>query len=162
MNMIRNIVKRITSDLKEFGIAFILFPLYYLIMNAIFDAFCPFLITTGIPCASCGLTRAVIFLGKGQLLRAFWLNPSIFMVLFFVLYCGYFRYIKGTKVKRLGAVLGILVLCMLAVYVFRMFLYFPDRAPYVYKSGNLAARWIPGYGEWMQKLLYGIHSWRAG
>lgn len=162
MIKIRKIVKRITSDLKEAGIVFMLFLFYYLIMNAMFDAFCPLLITTGIPCAGCGLTRAAIFLGKGQVLRAFRINPSIFPVLGFFLYCGYFRYIKGTKIKRPGAVIGILVFCMLAVYIYRMYLYFPDRAPYVYRSENLAARWIPGYGEWMQKILRGMRLRRAG
>ena len=160
--MRRKSVSRIVGDFKEAGIVLLLFLVYYLIMDVLFDAFCPFLIMGGIPCAGCGLTRAVIFLAKGQVIRAFRINPSVFLILIFLLYCGYFRYIKGRKVKRLGAALGVLILCMLVIYVCRMYLYFPDRVPYVYKSDNLAARWIPGYGEWMQKMLHAIRSWRAG
>lgn len=161
MRKIRKVIKRIANDLKKSGIVLILFLLYDWIMNLIFNAFCPFLITTGIPCAGCGLTRALLFLGTGQALRAFRINPSIFLILIFLLYCGYFRYIKGRKVKHPGAALGILVLCMLVIYVCRMYLYFPDRVPYVYKSDNLAAGWIPGYEEWMRKILHTIRSWRA-
>lgn len=162
MKRVKKIIKRVINDLKEFGIVPVLFLVYYLIMNAVFGAFCPMLIMTGIPCAGCGLTRAAIFLGGGQILRAFRINPSIFPVIIFLLYCGYFRYIKGTKIKRPGVALGLLVLCMLGIYAYRMYLYFPDRAPYVYRGDNLAAGWILGYREWMQGVVRAIRLWRTG
>lgn len=160
MRQIRKIVSRIVSDLKETALVFVLFSVYYLFMNWVFHGFCPLLVTTGIPCAGCGLTRAVIFLLKGQIGRAFSVNPSIFLVLLFLLYCGYFRYIKGRPVKGFPAALGLLAVGMLMIYGWRMYLYFPDKVPCVYKYDNLAARWIPGYRQWMQELLHAIRTWR--
>lgn len=160
MKPIRKIVNRIVCDLKGFALAFVLFLLFYLIMNGVFHAFCPLLAATGIPCPGCGLTRAVLFLSKGQISRAFFMNPSVFLLLFFLLYCGYYRYIKGSPVKGFPVALGLLVAGMLMIYGYRMYLYFPDRVPCVYKYDNLAARWIPGYRQWMQELLYAIRTWR--
>ena len=88
MRQVRKIVNRIAGDIKGVALVLILFLVYYLIMNAVFQAFCPLLILTGVPCAGCGLTRAVIFLLKGQALRAFSINPSVFLILLFLLYCG--------------------------------------------------------------------------
>ena len=80
------IIKRILRDVKETFGAGVAFLIYYLIIHSIFNAFCPFLVTTGIPCAGCGLTRAVIFLLKGQDLRAFSINQSVFLIMIFLLY----------------------------------------------------------------------------
>lgn len=152
MQKIREIINRIATDLKELRWAFLAFLVYYLLMHAMFDAFCPMLILTGIPCAGCGLTRAFLLLLSGQVRRALNINPSILLILLFVLYCGYFRYVRGRKVKGFGAVLGILIVCMLAIYGYRMYLYFPDRVPYVYMSNNIAARVLPGYNEWVRSM----------
>lgn len=153
MKKIRKITNRIQADLKGFCFAFLAVLVYYLIMHALFDAFCPLLILTGVPCAGCGLTRAAFFLAAGQAGRALSINPSIVPVLLFALYCGYFRYIKGSRIKGFGAALGILIMCMLVIYGYRMYLYFPDRAPYTYMENNIAARWIPGYGEWIVNFI---------
>lgn len=56
--------------------------------------------------------------------------------------------------------LGVLVAGMLIIYGYRMYLYFPDKAPCVYKYDNLVAGWIPGYRKWMQELLRAIRLWR--
>lgn len=161
MKKIRKIVNRIAKDIKEFRWAFLAILVYYLFVHTVFDAFCPMLILTGIPCAGCGLTRSVLFLLSGQIGRALNINPSILPVLFFLLYCGYFRYVKGGKVKGFGIALGILVVCMLAIYGYRMYLHFPNRAPYVYMDNNIAARWIPGYDKWVRQILEAIRSWRT-
>ncbi|MDE5908577.1 MAG: DUF2752 domain-containing protein [Lachnospiraceae bacterium] len=153
MKKIRKIINRIYADLKGFRWAFLAVFVYYLVMHAIFDAFCPALVLTGMPCAGCGLTRASLFLAAGQVRRALSINPSILPVLIFALYCGYFRYVKGSKIKGLGVALGIVTACMLAIYGYRMYLYFPDRAPYTYMENNIAARWIPGYREWVAAIL---------
>lgn len=153
MKKVRKIVNRITIDLKEFRWAPLAVLIYYLLMHVIFDAFCPMLILTGIPCAGCGLTRAVLFLLSGQLRRALSINPSILPVLIFLLYCGYYRYVRGRKIKGAGIALCILIVCMLVIYGYRMYLYFPNRAPYVYMDNNIAARLLPGYKEWIWSML---------
>ena len=36
---------------------------------------CPFKTITGMPCPSCGTTRAILLLSQGQLTESLWLNP---------------------------------------------------------------------------------------
>lgn len=157
----KKIFKRVILDIKYYAIAGVVFPVYYAIIHAIFDAFCPLLVMTGIPCAGCGLTRAVLYLLKGQIGRAFGLNPSIFPILLFLLYCGYFRYLRETRIKGFRYALAALVAVVLMIYCCRMILYFPDRAPYVYHRKNILAELFPLYGEWMKQLLQNIRAWRG-
>ena len=156
------ILKRIAGDLRGAARVGAVFLIYYLIIHSIFHAFCPFLVTTGFPCAGCGLTRAALYLLKGQVSRAAHINPSIFLLLCFVLYCGYFRYIKEGPVRGLKIALGVLVAGMLAIYAVRMYFYFPQQAPYVYRSNNLLAAWVPGYREWVGSILEQIRDYRMG
>lgn len=158
----KEIVKRIAKDIKGGTATAAAFLVYYLAVHLIFRAFCPLLILTGLPCPGCGLTRAALSLLKGQAARAAYHNPSIFLLLIFILYCSYFRYIKGTPVRGIRAALGILVFGMLAVYGIRMYLYFPGQAPYVYQGDNLLAAWVPGYGEWMRQMAGRVNAWRLG
>ena len=147
MEKAREIVSRVKKDTRQFWMAGAAFVVYYGIAHAVFDAFCPFLVFTGFPCAGCGLTRAGLHLLRGNIVKAAEMNPSIFMVILFMLYCGYFRYIRGTKIKGFSIMLGILVAVTLAVYVYRMYLYFPDRVPYVYHRKNLLAEIFPWYKQ---------------
>jgi hypothetical protein len=40
-----------------------------------FDIICPFLAATGVPCPFCGLTRSLLSLAQGELLRSFSYHP---------------------------------------------------------------------------------------
>jgi hypothetical protein len=40
---------------------------------------CTFLTVTGLPCVTCGATRAAMALLRGDLAAAFWLNPLVFV-----------------------------------------------------------------------------------
>jgi hypothetical protein len=40
-----------------------------------FYIICPFLTVTGLPCPFCGLTRSLLSLLQGELLKAFWYHP---------------------------------------------------------------------------------------
>jgi Protein of unknown function (DUF2752) len=42
---------------------------------------CPFLAMTGLPCLTCGVTRATIAVCHGDFLSAFWWNPLAFVAL---------------------------------------------------------------------------------
>lgn len=153
MEKAREAISRAKRDIRQFWAAGAAFVVYYLISHAVFDAFCPFLVVTGFPCAGCGLTRAGLHLLRGNVVKAASVNPSIFIVVLFLIYCGYFRYIRGTKVKGFSIALGILVTVTLAVYVYRMYLYFPDRVPYVYHKKNLLAEALPWYRQLTERLL---------
>ena len=144
---------RIWADIKEYGMAGIIFVIYYLLVHLFRAAFCPFLNMTGIPCAGCGMTRAFLFVLRGEFARAAYINPMVYVLIGFVLYCGYFRYLKGTKIKGFRYVFGSLVVMMLIFYVVRMYLYFPDRIPYTYMRENVLAKRVPAYQTLMEKII---------
>lgn len=150
---IREAAERVKRDIRQFWAAGVAFVIYSVIVRSVFGAFCPFLIVTGFPCAGCGLTRAGLYLLRGNFSQAAALNPSIFIFALFMLYCVYFRYLKGTKVTGFSFALGVLVAVTLAVYVYRMYLYFPNKVPYVYYRRNLLAEIFPWYGELAERLL---------
>lgn len=152
MEKAREIVSRVKKDIRQFWMAGAAFVVYYGIAHAVFDAFCPFLVFTGFPCAGCGLTRAGLHLLRGNIVKAASINPSIFIVLLFLMYCGYFRYIRGTKVKGFSVVLAVLVTVTFVIYVYRMYLYFPNRVPYVYHKKNLLAETMPWYRQLTERM----------
>lgn len=155
------ILKRIFADIKPLVLVIVGFTAYYLFIHALFDAFCPLLIAIGIPCAGCGLTRAGLYLLQGNVARAFNINPSIFLIVIFLIYCGYFRYIKGEKIKGIAMAFPMLILCMLVVYGYKMYLYYPDKAPYVFHRKNILSTFVPWYNDWMMRLGNSIRSWRG-
>lgn len=145
--------KRLLTDLKAYGPAGIIFLVYYGIVHLTHSAFCPLLRLTGVPCAGCGLTRAFLFLLHGEFARAAYINPMAYALLAVLLYCAYFRYIRGSKIKEFRILLTCLVTVMLIFYVIRMYLYFPDRVPYVYMPDNILDNHIPGYEELIYRFI---------
>lgn len=161
MGKIKEIANRIWKDMKGAGWTGVVFLIYYGIVNSVFKAFCPLLVTTGIPCAGCGLTRATIFLMQGQLEKAAHINPSIFLIILFGLYCSYFRYIRGSKIRGFGVGVTLLITAMLLIYGYGMYHYFPNRVPYVYHENNILARHIPGYSDLIENFIQSILHWRT-
>lgn len=125
----------------------------YFVMQALFGAFCPSVIVTGFPCPGCGMTRAVLYLLKGQFLRSWALNPAAGLWGLWALWFAFERYIRGQKCKGLTWALCGIALFMISVYLIRMVRYFPDRPPYVYTPNNLFSRIIPGYRSIIKHLL---------
>ena len=125
----------------------------YFVMHALFGAFCPSVIVTGFPCPGCGITRAVLYLLKGQFLRSWALNPAAGLWGLWALWFAFERYIRGQKCKGLTWALCGIALFMISVYLIRMVRYFPDRPPYVYTPNNLFSRIIPGYRSIIKHLL---------
>lgn len=160
MIKIKQCINRILSDIKEYFPAVLVFFVYYIIIHMIRAAFCPLINLTGFPCAGCGLTRAFLYIATGQFEKAAYMNPMSFLIILFLLYCGYFRYIRGTGIKCFKLLFTVLILSMLAFYGIRMYLYFPDRIPYVYTDRNFLGKMVPGYGNMVKKLLQIIRASR--
>lgn len=161
MKKIKESAERLFKDIKEYSPAAVVFLVYYLFVHFTRTAFCPLINMTGFPCAGCGLTRAFLYMASGQFKRAAYINPMAFLIVLFLVYCGYFRYIKGTKIKGFKVLFSLLVISMLVFYVVRMFLYFPGRVPYVYTEDNVFSRRIPGYRNMAERLIQLIKNIRA-
>lgn len=153
-------LERLFCDLKKYGPAAVIMLVLYLTLHLISPAFCYMINLTGFPCAGCGMTRAALYLITGQITRAVYLQPMIFPVAAFLLYCIFFRYIRGTGVPGFVGLMIVLAAVLLVFYGVRMYLYFPDRVPYVYTEDNLLARRIPGYREMVARFAAFLSSHR--
>ena len=140
-------LKRVWKDLKNYWAAIIVVILFYFLMHAVFDAFCPSVIVFGLPCPGCGLTRSVLFFVTGQWERSFLLHPLGWAIVVFAFYFAFFRYVRGKRVPGVRWILLGFIVVAIVLFVIRMGMYFPDRPPYTYNSGNLAEMILPGYKE---------------
>ena len=161
MIKLRKSVKRLIADIRQYGPAGIVFLVYYGLVHFFRTAFCPMISVTGLPCAGCGLTRAFLYLLQGQVGRAASINPMCFPIIGFMVYCGYFRYIRGTKIKGFKVLFTLLITVMLVFYGVRMYLHFPDRVPYVYSGNNVLANRVPGYQNLIDKVIQIIRASRS-
>ncbi len=142
----KEIANRIRKDMRSYGVALFVVAVFYFLMHILFEAFCPMVVLTGFPCPGCGLTRSILFFLTGQWERSFYIHPMGGIVICFLCYCAWFRYIKGRKIPGLNWILAVLVGAAVLLFLLRMRLYFPNRPPYTYTSGNLLEKMIPGYG----------------
>ena len=94
---------------------------------------------TGLPCPTCGMTRAFTSLMNGDLNMAFFYHPLwplvIIIAIVFLLYKLPKKPIINKKTFKIILILSIILL--IAVYIYRMILYFPDTAPMDYNPNNL-------------------------
>ena len=144
--------QRVWTDLKEYGMAFVLLAGYTVFMNLVFHAFCPLVIFSGFPCPGCGVTRAMACFVTGRWEQAWLFNPVVFPVAATAVYFVFRRYMAGKRVRGILGLAAVYVVLLVLVYVVRMYLYFPDRIPYIYHEDNVLARFLPFY----QQMLHGI------
>lgn len=138
--VMRTVCGRIAADIKQYGMAGVILLLYTGIVNLLFHAFCPSVIFCGLPCPGCGMTRAALCVLTGRWRRAWQLNPVIFPIVLATLYFAVNRYLLGQRVKGLKWCLILIAGLLIIVYLVRMYLYFPNREPYVYVKDNVLAR----------------------
>lgn len=149
---VRTVCGRMAADIREYGIAIIAVVIYMIFVNVVFHAFCPLVIVSGFPCPGCGVTRAAVCLLTGRWRQAWQLNPVIFPIALTAVYFGWNRYLLGRKAMALRGMIVAVFALLLCVYCVRMYLWFPDRAPYVYAEDNVLARGVPFYRDILHRL----------
>lgn len=130
---------RLAADGKEYGIAVVALFIYAVVTNLVFHAFCPLIIFCGIPCPGCGISRATAYFLTGRWQQAWQMNPMVFPIAAAAVYFGWNRYLLGRKAKGIKVVIIALTVLLVAAYAVRMYLYFPNRVPYVYTENNVLA-----------------------
>lgn len=146
---------RIKQDIRQHGTGVLAVVMLYFLLHLIFDAFCLSVIVTGFPCPGCGMTRAILYLLKGQFGRSWALNPSAPLWALWALWFAFERYIRGRRPEKLMWALYGIGLFMIGAYLIRMGKYFPNRPPYVYTKNNLLSRLLPFYEELVKHLISG-------
>lgn len=141
------------ADVRAYGWVILLFAVYYVLVKAVFHAFCPMVIVSGLPCPGCGMTRAVWFLATGQPGRSLRLHPLGIFWVALTLYGGVSRYLCGKRVKWGVQLFAGLTAVTVLVYLYRMYTQFPGPAPMSYTPRNLLARLIPGYSGYIRHIF---------
>lgn len=149
---VSEIGSRIGRDIRQYGAGILAAAALYFLFHALFDAFCPSVLISGFPCPGCGMTRAVLCLFRGQFARSWALNPAAVFWVIWALLFAFERYVRNKRPKGLGMAACGILLFMVAAYIIRMNMYFPDRPPYVYTGNNLFARTVPGYEKIVRQL----------
>ncbi len=102
------------------------------------DSMCLIRLTTGLPCPTCGMTRAALSLLRLDFRTAFTYHPMIFVVIP-ALISGAILILTGkaSKKRHLPWLIALAV-SLFIVYVVRMVLFFPDKEPMVFDPNSLA------------------------
>lgn len=103
---------------------------------------------TGIPCPSCGMSRAIHSVIKGDIINAFrfhplfWL-PFLVVVLFIIFKRKFFKYILIST-----------IFLLIVVYILRMIMFFPDVEPMKYNEKSIFKIYITNkYKESLNNIL---------
>lgn len=137
---IRPVIDRIAADIKEYGMVVVALSLYSAVSNLLFHAFCPLIIFCGLPCPGCGVSRATAYFLTGRWHQAWQMNPMVFPIAAAAFYFGWNRYLLGRKAAGIKVIVIALLVLLVVVYGVRMYLYFPERIPYVYTEDNMVTR----------------------
>ncbi len=148
----KKISERICQDIKNLWPAALAVVCCIILMNVIFHAFCPMVVLTGLPCPGCGMTRSLFLLLTGRVRQSIWMHPMGVPTACLFFYYLWNRYICGKRAKGMKFLIIAAILLLIVLYCVRMYLYFPDRVPYVYMKDNIFAKIIPFYEQTLHAL----------
>lgn len=111
-----------------------------LVVMAVFSdtGLCVFRRITGLPCPSCGMTRAYLALFSGDIGKAFFMHPLfplIPVIIFMVMYSHYSK-------RDFNKIYIALCVLFITVYIIRMIILFPHTYPFDYEKSSLLGRII--------------------
>lgn len=111
------------KDIKKLVFAYLIFFLFCLVILIIgrltSGGICMIYNLVGIPCPSCGMTRAFVNLLNFNITDAFRINPAFPLVILFP-----YIYVKKSKIMLI-----IVITLFILIWIVRMFLYYPDVQP---------------------------------
>lgn len=130
---------RVKKDITELKWAIIAVIAYFVLSQKFWDSVCPMVYITGFPCPSCGLTRAGLAVLHLDFAKAWNMHPFIYPIGFWIAAAAYQRYFQGryklsSRLKTAG---GILIIGLILFYIYRIYVYFPDKQPMTYNYNNL-------------------------
>lgn len=132
-------LSRVKKDITDLKWAIIAVIAYFVLSEMFWGSVCPMACITGLPCPSCGLTRAGLAVLHLDFAKAWDMHPFIFLIGIWTLSAAYERYFQGRyKISfRLKTAGSIIIVGMILFYVYRMYVYFPDNQPMVYNYDNV-------------------------
>ncbi|MDQ2088061.1 DUF2752 domain-containing protein [Herbivorax sp. ANBcel31] len=138
--------------MKKIIVIFVVVGLISVGLSLITDkSICVFLNLTGLPCPSCGMTRAVILFVKGDLSGAFYYHPLFFLP--FVVVLINYKKVRQNKVIFNGLVYALIAI-FLVVYIIRLVKLFPDKEPFLFYSDGL----LPMVFQFIKSLFNTLYA----
>ena len=102
---------------------------YILVFQLFLHTICPMQLIFGLPCPGCGLTRAATLLITGHFAQSFQMHPFLIAWILMAADWGLSRYVFMRKAKELPVLLGLVLIGMVVLYLYRMRVYYPHTQP---------------------------------
>jgi hypothetical protein len=141
----QSVFHRIWNDVKQIKWVILGIAIYWIATRVLFRNFCPMVLISGLPCAGCGMTRAMLRVLSLDFKEAWILNPAIYFWVLWGIWAIVWRYFLGRKIAYKNMTLGIVLAITMVVYVYRMLVEFPADPPMSYRYDNLFANVFPWY-----------------
>lgn len=129
------------------GILLALFGLYAVTATLLLGSACPIRLIFGVPCPSCGMTRAHLLFFTFHFEEAFEMHPlflfSIPTLAIVLIGTAKPKYVSSKPVIILAA---LMIAALIICYVVRMILYFPHTEPFDYNYNSLLGLIITAAG----------------
>ena len=103
---------------------------------ALFTVKCPLYYIVGIPCPTCGMTRAYISLFHGDFTSAFIMHP-LWWTIPAAGTAAFFRETRAGRVLTGKAGVIVLILIFIGTYIIRMIIMFPYLSPMNFNTNSL-------------------------
>jgi len=129
------------SKYRFFVIFFVLYLTYFYFLYP-GETNCLVKRTIGIPCMTCGMTRAFENLFMLNIKEAFYFHPLFLLVPFIGLVFLLQETMFFGKFYHSKLFWGIILLAFIVVYIIRMIMYFPNTEPMEYYSNPLIFRFF--------------------
>ncbi len=125
---------------KKYWLGAVLSIISLIIIDIIFDSVCFSVILFGIPCPTCGITRATKLLITGHFRESYQMHPLLILVIFgFVCY----PIIKKLLNNYRFFIKSYVIICIgifVIFYIYRMKMFYPNMEPMVYRQDNYLHR----------------------
>ncbi len=137
-NVMSDRMKLFIEDIKSAKWVIIAIITYFVFIRKFIMGFCPAVKILGVPCPSCGLTRAGLKVLQLDFKGAWELHPFIYAIILLVVLFVWNRYICLNKDMKWIQFLAVILLSGMCVfYIYRMFRYFPGEPPMSYYEGRI-------------------------
>ncbi len=138
----KQVLSLLIVQIRQNRVLWLVLPAFLLSAWLLTQTTCVFRSTIGIPCPGCGLSRAFVYLLQGQWRQAllyhplFWLVPPVFLT-----WAGLSLFMpEKMNSGWFNRVLIVIGMLFIAVYIYRMIVFFPDTDPMVYNAASVLGR----------------------
>ena len=120
------IIKEPFRFLIKYRFVFLAFMIYATTTNTFLHESCPFEIILGVPCPSCGITRATLEALKFNFVKAFYYHPLFFLAPIVLIILTYSDYKYINKIYKSNIFWSILVFLVIIVFILRLIYQYPN------------------------------------